>query len=107
MNLDRSLEVLEVVTQAWDEGFISFTDDNRFGKEIHLSNKKFMEISEGHEVFVVEDYNEHSERHNFEYRDCVFFTLIKKEPVASNPYGLTEQERDMRNAGHKESDFVE
>ncbi|MCT1575662.1 hypothetical protein M3E13_15460 [Oceanobacillus kimchii] len=107
MNLDRSLEIFEVVTKAFDEGFISFNSYRLTGKEIHLSNKKFMELSEGHDVFVVEDYNKHSERHNFEYRDCVFFTLIKKEPVASNPYGLTEQERDMRNAGHKESDFFE
>lgn len=105
MNLKKIAEAVEVIND--DREFISLSIDFT-GPRMHVDDVTFDQISDNQEVF----YEERNDK-NYRYDKCFYiedlkvFCLVEEKAEPSNPYGLTEQEHDMRNVGHKESDFVE
>ncbi|WP_272032955.1 hypothetical protein [Oceanobacillus kimchii] len=105
MDLKKIAEAVEVINN--DREFISLTIDYT-GPQLHVTDFIFDQIINDQEVF----YEERSDliypyKKYFYIEDLKVFCLVEEKAEPSNPYGLTEQERDMRNAGHKESDFFE
>lgn len=104
MDLKKIAEAVEVIND--DREFISLSIDFT-GPKMHVTDFIFDQISDNQEVF----YEERNDK-NYPYNKCFYiedlkvFCLVEEKAEPSNPYGLTEQERDMREAGHKLSDFM-
>ncbi|WP_193063417.1 hypothetical protein [Oceanobacillus oncorhynchi] len=74
MDLDGAIDVLQKNYDANVYGFIGFYSD----KEIQIWREVFSEISNGFDVQVTQ-FDDNTEKHFFEYKGIIFFSLINKE----------------------------
>jgi len=76
MNLDEAIEVNKLLSDAYDEGFISLFSS--VGKRIQVYGEKFKELAKDKTVHITDHCDEYNE-HYFIYEDIKFFRLVERE----------------------------